>query len=512
MSIPFEIHAPAADKPEPLYTTLREGFQSAGYTRAALCAHLELRSFTELFEGRVLDAYSTLIDSPFTALCQVFILGRAVEPILLRSNLGDAFVDAAIEVGLLVPFTVEDVSALLATACLYPVEDLWIASDRIAQLPGSTDTKPRKDVVYPAATHSVENFLNLMPRLRYGRFLEACGGCGPAALLAGRFSDESIASDLEPRSAAFAAFNGRLQGLTNFHSIAGSYYEGAEGQFDCIAAHPPYMPSLDSVETYYGGGIDGSEVLRGLLSPLQEKLAPGGYFYAVSTVPRKENGSYTQQVRQWIAGDTSTLDVGVFVLSTFSMYMLSLSTAVKGNRGHSFQSRLLKAWQDLGYAEFALAAILVRRHDDETNATNCQRISTDSTTWEDLVYALHWEQRARQPETLAALMENPLGLPESFRIQSTHVAAEGALHSIQVRAQVEEAFKSEAAIEEWMSYLFARVDGEKTGTDLMVSLLEDGVLLPDTPPVQFAQLLASFVGAGLVASPVYAQLPESRGV
>lgn len=69
MSIPFEIHAPAADKPEALYTTLREGFQSAGYTRAALCAHLELRSFTELFEGRVLDAYSTLIDSPFTALC-----------------------------------------------------------------------------------------------------------------------------------------------------------------------------------------------------------------------------------------------------------------------------------------------------------------------------------------------------------------------------------------------------------------------------------------------------------
>lgn len=492
---------PRADLPDEIYATLRDGFVQAGYSRAAISELLDLRDLSDFFEGRSLEEYPTAIDSPLSALCQEFLLGRAVEPALLRGQLGDDFVDAALAVGLLVPVKLET-EALAATASVYPVEDLWMASDRVAFFPGVVNPKSRRDVVYPAATRGAANFLRFLPRRKYGRFLETCGGCGPAAVIAGRFAEETVASDLEPRSAAFAAFNGRLAGLRNFQSIAGSFYDGADGLFDCITAHPPYMPSLGEVETYYGGGEDGSEVLRGLVIPLPEKLAPGGIFYAETMMPRQGGLPYTRVLREWIGDGAGSFDIGVFVLTTFTNTFLAMSTTVKASRGLSYQIRLLDAWKKQDHTEFALVVILIRRHQGTEVPIDCHRIITDSTTWQDPLRVLEWEKERWNGTTLAKLMEAPVTAAPGLRLHSTHEVGSGGLTNIGVKAAVNGPFETEAAIDEWMAFLFARADGTRTGEALMASLVEDGVIPPETPPEQFAQLLSGFVGAGFLRTPI----------
>jgi hypothetical protein len=501
MSTTLPTPPPRADLNDSVYTALREGLARAGYFKEAIAEYLQLGSLSQFFDGRAPDTFTTDVTSPLSALCQSFLIGRAMEPALLRANLGDAFVDAGLEAGLLLPVNVDGTDALAAAASVYPVEDFWMASERVSFFPGSGQTKPYRDVVYPAATRGVEVFLRFLPRRPCNRFLEACGGCGPAAVVASVFAKQTVSSDLEPRSAAFAAFNGRLRGLSNFSSVAGPYYEGTEGQFDCIAAHPPYMPNLGEFQTYYGGGPDGTEVLRGLVAGLEERLAPGGLFYAETIIPRLGGKPYAEVLRDWIGAAADQFDVGVFVLTPYTNSTLAMNATVKGGRGIAYQSRLLECWQQEGITEFALCVAYIWRHEEPGVPIDCHRVITESTKWEDLLAVLEWERKRNEPAVLQQLMESPVVASPSLRIHSVHEARNGELVNLSVKAVVNEPLHAEGPIDQWMAFLFARADGSRTGQELMAGLIEDGVVPPDTPPEQFAHLLAGLVGVGFLLQP-----------
>lgn len=505
---------PATDFPAPplasatpeTYAAIRRGLEDAGYSQPAISEHLGLRRFADLFEGLAPSEFGLAIDSPLSALCQVFLLGRAASRALLLAQLGDAFVEACRETGLLIPSD-EAPDAWTASAALYPLEEIWVASDRVVPLPG-LEGRAQPDVVYPAATRSGRMFLTLLPRRACGRFLEVCAGCGPAAVIATDFADEVTASDIAPRSAAFAAFNAALQHADRFQSVAGSCFEGTNGEYDCIAAHPPYVPSMSSETTYYGGGKDGTEVLRGLLAGLPEKLAPGGIFYAVAMIPQGPGATLMANVRRWIGEEAAQFDVFSFPFVTTSIHDMALSAAVKSGRGMDELFSFKRAWAAMGHAEYVLGALLVRRHKGEETAVDCQRKLASRTGWRELMWCLNWEQMTKEAGVLDALMQHPLQVRPEFELHALHKPSPEGLPPVEFRALTQYPFSMESQIQDWMSYLFARADGSMTGAQLRGSLIADQLLHPDTPERVFAQLLCTFVSGGFLESPI-CPLPEA---
>jgi len=491
---------PRADAPRDAYAVIRGRLEQAEYSQPNVCAYFGLSRFSRFFEGHAQEDFPLTIDSPLSALCQVFLLGRSVQAPLLRAQLGDPFVDACLETGLLFPFdTAPD--ALIASATLYPLSEIWIASDRVILLPGLED-RAQTDVVYPAATGSAEVFLSLLPRRACGRFLEVCAGCGPAAVLAGDFAEEVTASDLEPRSAAFAAFNGQLNNVDAFRSIAGSYYEGTQGQYDLIAAHPPYMPSLGSSETYYGGGLDGTEILRGLLAQLSLKLAPGGFFYFVAMVPQGTGRPLEQNIRLWLGEEAAHFDIFSFPLHTTSIHDLALSVVVKNAGGMPRMIRFERELADLGHEEFVMGAVIVRRHTGEEIPTDHRRKLGVRTTWRELLWCVDWECASKQPSLLPEILAHPLKIRPEFELRATHKPSAEGLPPVRFDAITQYPFAMESQIQDWMSYLLARADGSLSGEDLMKSLIADKLLHPETPATTFAQLLRTFVSGGFLESPI----------
>lgn len=491
---------PRADASPDAYAAIRLGLEHAEYSQPAVCEYFHLKDFADFFEGHAPTDFSLDIGSPLGALSQLFLLGRSLEDALLRAQLGDAFVDACVETGLLLASDAAP-SAWIASAALYPLKEIWIASDRVVPLPGM-EGKTHADVVYPAATRSAGMFLTLMPRRACGRFLEVCGGCGPAALLGGEFADESTASDLEPRSAAFAAFNGRLLNLDNFRSIAGSYYDGTVGLYDVIAAHPPYMPSLGGSDTYYGGGKDGTEILRGLLAQLPGKLAPGGLFYAVAMIPQGPSASLEQNVRRWIGDQAPSFDVFSFPHRNTSVHDLALSVAVKNSGGMQQLFRFEQELAGLGHSEFVLGALIVRRHSVEEPPINIRRKLAPQCGWRELLWCVDWECAAKEPGLVLQLMDHPVRVRPEFELHATHKPSPEGLPPVRFQAITQYPFAMESDIQDWMSYLFARADGSLTGAGLMKSLIDDQLLHPETPTEAFAQLLRTFVSGAFLETPI----------
>ncbi len=493
-------HPPIADAPSEVYHALREGIRRAGYTAPACQQYLGLENLADFFEGHNNLEFDRRIDSPLSAMSQVFLLGRAAEVAVLEAQLGVDFVEACRAAGLLISYD-EAPDALIASVALYPFSGVAIASDRVSSLPGLYDL-PQSDVVYPGCTRSAQLFLGLLPRRDCGRFLEVCGGCGPAALLAAEFAQESTASDLEPRSAAFAAFNGRLMGFSNFQSIAGAFYEGSTGLYDLIAAHPPYMPSLSATHTYYGGGADGTEILRGLLAQLPGKIAPGGLFYAVAMIPQGAEATLEQNVRKWIGEEARHFDVFSFPQSTNSIHQLALSIAVKNKGGIPVVAKYEQALSQLGHREFIMGALIVRRHQGEEDPVDTRRKLGPRTDWEELLWCVDFVVALKQPDIAERLLADAPKIRPEFELHATHKPSPEGLPPVRFQAITSYPFAMETEVQGWMSYLLARADGTKTGRQLLDSLIGDQLVHPETPPERFAHLLGVLVAGGFLESSI----------
>ena len=97
-----------------------------------------------------------------------------------------------------------------------------------------------------------------------------------------------VATDVSTDALAVAAQNAVRHGVANrIEFVAASYLEGVAGEFDAIAANPPYVRELDraglGAEIAYEptvalfGGINGLRDIEGVLDTALSKLRQGGW-------------------------------------------------------------------------------------------------------------------------------------------------------------------------------------------------------------------------------------------
>ena len=272
---------------------LRAALDRAGFTGAGVQAALGLRDDSSLFQMNVPlylrrlgqgDALSTLI--------KLFVLGSPVGNAEAKDALAPLDLARAQESGLLECFD----DGVRPAVKLVPCEGLVFASD--LRIGDPLNVPPD----YVTGVNPTSRTLsNVTVRRAVTSSLDLGTGCGVQALLAAQHSQHVVAVDINQRALDFAAFNARLNGISNIEFRLGNLFEPVEGQrFDLIVCNPPYVISPDSMYTYRDGGLPGDEFCRQLVRQAPRFLEDGGYAHVLCNWTHRREQQWSDPLGQWV--------------------------------------------------------------------------------------------------------------------------------------------------------------------------------------------------------------------
>lgn len=213
--------------------------RDAQYSEVSICRVLGITSLSAVgyVDKDVVDA----TDPPSLGLLiRLFLLGKIVQRGDIETVLDAAAIRSLQALDLIRPFVGKSERAsCFAPVLLYPVADLFIASDRHENPDGSPFVPP-PDVVFPAIFVGTHRFLRVLPKSPTRDALDLCSGTGIGALVLSRHVERVVAADITARATHFARFNRLLNHRDNVEVVQGDLYEAVEGRdFDRIIAHPP---------------------------------------------------------------------------------------------------------------------------------------------------------------------------------------------------------------------------------------------------------------------------------
>lgn len=492
---------PRADLDEGTYAELRAALARNGYSEAAVLRRLGLEALPDVFEGGFHESVPLEIRDGLDALICTFLLGRGTPRAALAELLGEPFVAACLAQELL-RLAGADARAY-ATVSIQPSlpesGGAWIVSDRVIPAPEAL-LPAFGGMVYPTVAPSARAFLQFLPRNSCNRFLEVCAGCGPAAVLAGEFAASVTACDIDARAVAFCRYNARLNEIDGFQSNQASLYEGLGGGYDVIAAHPPFMPSDGPAEIFYGGGPDGTDLLRQLITELPGRLTRGGIFYAVAMIPEGDSCTVEERVSQWLGKGATGHDVFFFPLHSRSLVEVAYEATSKLGRGMGAASRYRKSLLEMGHREFHYGALLVRRHGGGEEPIRVRRKLSPRTGWRELLWCVDWETRRKDPGRLAAMMGAPLAAAPALEVLIRHRPGAEGLEPASFAAMTHYPFEMESQLQGWMAMLLGEARDGRDGHALFQLAKDAGWIHPETPSPEFVRLIATFVSGGFLES------------
>ena len=272
-------------------TAVRRIFDDAGFDARRIQERLGT-SDRSLAEGPDRPVYLRRLGDadPLALLLRLFLLDTAVEPEDAERLLGRDARELLGRAGLL---TTEEDGLLDGTVRIVPHEHLLIASDRYAE--GHPD--------HVAAVHGPSATLaHLTLRRPVARALDVGTGNGVQSLLAAAHAERVVATDLNDRALAFAAFNAALNGIENVEFRAGSFFEPVAGeQFELVVTNPPYVISPESSFLFRDSGLPKDAVSQQVVRALPVHLAEDGYASVmISWV--QEPGEATARPAGWVEG------------------------------------------------------------------------------------------------------------------------------------------------------------------------------------------------------------------
>jgi methylase of polypeptide subunit release factors len=342
-------------------TPLRQALETAGYTQSALTETVVRHDHTGRFDTSVL-LRRTAPPTPYNILVRLFFLAQPVPVLAARSALTPMPLEQLMAIGLLK----QSGSDIRAEAMLLPGEDFLLAHDFSAAATGRPE---RANHVLGVGQASI-TLANLTVRRRDETVLDLGTGSGFQALLAARHAARVIATDLNPRALNFAAFNARLNSVSNLERRQGSLYAPVETcQFDLIVANPPFVISPEVRYLYRDGGLPGdalsAQVVRGASARLQE----GGYAVILCNW-HHQGEDWSERLRPWVA--LNGCDAWLLCFRTDDPLTYA-SNWLRSTEGHDLDhyERLLDAWlqyyQQMGITYISYGLVLLRRRSVRAN-------------------------------------------------------------------------------------------------------------------------------------------------
>ena len=288
-------------------------------------------------------------------LLRLFVLGVPVTRARLDELVGAELRARLAGAGLLV----QDAEVVHGAARLVPHDELLIASDHAGGAEAHADHVPGVHRPSVALAH-------LTVRGQGERALDLCTGNGIQAILLAAHAEHVVATDVNARALAYAAFNAALNGAGNVETRAGSFFEPVQGeQFDLVVANPPYVVSPEATFLFRDGGLSGDTVSEHVVRATPAALAPGG-FACVLIAWALDPDDPAERPRSWLEG--SGCDGFLLHTSTDD----PLETATVWNRDlldrpddyAEALDRWLAYYRELGIEHLGYACLVLRRRVD----------------------------------------------------------------------------------------------------------------------------------------------------
>ncbi|MBF0273105.1 MAG: class I SAM-dependent methyltransferase [Magnetococcales bacterium] len=194
-----------------------------------------------------------------------------------------------------------------APLSLFPCFDHYIVTDPIEKNPDMNQVMWLFAGSFIFGT-VIDHLLSCKKR---DRGLDLCTGAGVHALIASSHCREVIGIDNNPRAVAFANFSKALNDIGNVEFLLGDVYKPAEGEFDAIVSHPPYIPDAGSQSgsNFWSGGATGNEIVQRIITELPRYLEDTGICLIFSIFPDLPGHSARLYFDQWLAGRSTDFDI-----------------------------------------------------------------------------------------------------------------------------------------------------------------------------------------------------------
>lgn len=480
------------------FSAVRALLAAHNFTAEGLCQ----RTGAASIYGLRVDARARLRESladGLDALLHLFIDSAPVDLTLAESLLSTEAVALLLRLGLLR----HQNDQVEATVLLYPNASIYLVSDLP---PRESDGvyEAGTDVVYAALTSSVRIFLSTLPPAAGARYLELCSGTGVAALLAAQQGAvRAVAVDLTERSTFFAEFNARLNAVP-LEALQGDLYAPVQGQqFDCIVAHPPYVPSLTTEYIFRDGGADGEQISRAIISRAPEFLTVGGILHCTCLLTARENATPLQRVREMLGETADEFDIVLMENGVSDQYAHFVKQLLKATPEElpGILSQL-RTFNSLNIERFEFVTIIARRHGEARAGRAMATSRRPETSWPEVAWLLQMQAFVGAgPAALDRLFEARPRLSRTVRLNLSYhfdptaddpwVPAGGAL-------QVSFPQVGELTVNAGDAAFFASCDGQRTFAEILAQLQREGNLPNELSPHDFMTPMASLVALGVL--------------
>ncbi len=471
------------------FAVLRKVLLDADYSEKSVCERSRIDSIFE-FE---IDQEQAYRPAPFRdrldLLLRMLMHGHLARERDLQAVLEDKELEILENLGVFAR-SPDDPSLLYATAALYPVENVYVASDRsFPPLPGWSTSVP-SDVVFAAITTHTRGFLGSIPRDKCENLLDLCAGSGIAALLGGaNFAKRACAADLGERCVHFSEFSRRLNGLENVSTAQGDLYNAVPGQiFDRIVAHPPYIPSKQNAMLFRDGGEDGEQVFRRVIEGLPEFLAPRGRLHCVTFATDRKSGALEDRVRAWLGPEESDFDV-IIVASEMRSRPLGSEIERQTAPLTAKADETVRTFERLGVTALFQGSVMVQRKASGRVAFSARTLRSPNTPfsaaekYRQVTTALYSEELAAHAATIVPRMAPGL------RVIVSHKSGPDGLVPTEYSLSMSYPWIANEQTESWVTTLLSYCDGNSTLSEIFEQLRVGGLLDDDASPAELWSLI-----------------------
>ena len=496
--------------PQASFQTLRTFLEESGYRERTVCERFGVEAQHEIL-GAGRPGPTTDADDVVGLLIRLFLTGGCASETEVRRCFPPQVIEALWDLGLLATDSGEP-GRLYSPVCLYPVRQLYIASDRWTNPDGGHCTPP-PDIVYPAITRNTYRFLAMLPEEPCGRLLDLCSGSGVAALLAASGgARRAWAVDVTERSTRFAEFNRLLNGISNMSALQGDLYEAVPGlTFDRIVAHPPYLPAASTRWIFQDAGAQGEEITRRIVAGLPQYLSPGGRLYCLALGADQREQPLEQRIRAWLGEAQAEFDVLVAAIETHTPEQVASQPLLRGEIAQKEYAVRRGSFKQAGIESFVYCFVVVQRAEaDGRSSFTVRRQMSSLTGSAELEWAMRWESTSASPAAESILLDSRPIPAADLELRVVHSIVGGTFEPRDFTLQTEYPFSMESKVHPWTAALIGACDGLKTGRELHGYCVENGLISGTVSPGDFARFLGSLVSGGFLRIEAF-PLPRSVG-
>jgi hypothetical protein len=128
-------------------------------------------------------------------------------------------------------------------------------------------------------------------------------GSGILSMVAARFSDTVVATDLNQRAVTFASFNAGLNGVENVEVLAGDCFAPVIGRrFDLILSNPPFFITPQQGYLFCDNPMELDGLCRRLVKEAPNYLNEGGYMQMLCEWAQVAGQSWEERLSEWLEG------------------------------------------------------------------------------------------------------------------------------------------------------------------------------------------------------------------